>query len=103
MLPLSGIFEKNKKQCKSPAVTGKTKCRFHGGKSTGPKTPEGLQRIIDANTDHGLYTRFMREQQRKESIALLKLEQRMVELGMISSKKAGRKPLGFHKITTGSS
>jgi hypothetical protein len=28
--------------------TGKTRCKFHGGKSTGPKTPEGRARIAEA-------------------------------------------------------
>ena len=32
------------------------KCRLHGGKSTGPRTPEGLQRMRAAKTKHGRYT-----------------------------------------------
>jgi len=30
--------------CKAPAVRGKSRCRMHGGLSTGPKTPEGRAR-----------------------------------------------------------
>ena len=30
-----------KLQCRAPAIKGKTKCRFHGGRSTGAKTTEG--------------------------------------------------------------
>ena len=28
---------------------------MHGGASTGPRTPEGLQRIVKARTVHGAY------------------------------------------------
>ena len=37
----------------SPAIKGKTKCRFHGGRSTGSKTLEGKGRQIAANTNTG--------------------------------------------------
>jgi hypothetical protein len=32
------------------------RCRFHGGMSTGARTAEGLRRIKEANTKHGLYS-----------------------------------------------
>jgi hypothetical protein len=35
---------------------GNTRCRMHGGASTGPRTPEGLQRIVRARTKHGSYS-----------------------------------------------
>ena len=31
------------------------RCRMHGGKSTGPRTPEGKARMRLAITTHGLY------------------------------------------------
>jgi hypothetical protein len=31
-------------------------CRLHGGLSTGPKTPEGIERIRSANVLHGNYS-----------------------------------------------
>lgn len=34
--------------CKAKALPGKTRCRFHGGLSTGPKTSEGRERIAKA-------------------------------------------------------
>ena len=34
--------------CKAKALPGKTRCKFHGGMSTGPKTAEGRQKIADA-------------------------------------------------------
>lgn len=41
--------------CRNPAVRGKRVCRMHGGKSTGPLTLQGIQRIKEATTTHGLY------------------------------------------------
>jgi hypothetical protein len=39
---------------------GNGRCRLHGGLSTGPKTPEGLARIVVARTVHGGYGAEMR-------------------------------------------
>ena len=48
----------------------------HGGPSTGPRTPEGLQRIVKARTVHGRYGAEMRELRRL--MRLLDEEQRRV-------------------------
>jgi hypothetical protein len=45
--------KRTKLQCRAPAIKGKTKCRFHGGRSTGAKTAEGRARIAAAHTVHG--------------------------------------------------
>jgi hypothetical protein len=49
--------------CKGPAMPN-GRCRMHGGASTGPRTPEGLQRIVQARTVHGRYGAEMRELRR---------------------------------------
>jgi len=41
---------------------GKTKCRLHGGRGTGSRTPEGKARQIAANTKHVNETRAQREE-----------------------------------------
>ena len=41
--------KRTKLRCCAPAIKGKTKCRFHGGKSTGAKTAEGRARIPAAH------------------------------------------------------
>ena len=41
--------------CQAPALHGKLRCRLHGGRSTGPRTPEGLANIRAARTIHGNY------------------------------------------------
>jgi hypothetical protein len=42
--------------CKNPAVTGKARCRMHGGKSTGAKTPEGRAKLRALHWKHGRAT-----------------------------------------------
>lgn len=46
--------------CRQPAMVN-GRCRFHGGKSTGPKTSEGLQAISKSKYTHGLYSRETQE------------------------------------------
>ena len=38
--------------CQNPAIGGRTRCKLHGGKSTGPKSIEGKARVVAANTTH---------------------------------------------------
>ena len=35
-------------ECRNKSEPGKRRCKFHGGKSTGAKTPEGIARIAEA-------------------------------------------------------
>ena len=42
--------------CRAPAIRGKLRCRMHGGRSTGPRTEEGLARLRAARTIHGHYS-----------------------------------------------
>ena len=39
--------------CQKPAIRGRGRCQLHGGKSTGPRTPEGKARSIAAHTKLG--------------------------------------------------
>ena len=39
--------------CQNPAIGGRDRCKLHGGRSTGPRTPEGKQRIVDVHWKHG--------------------------------------------------
>jgi hypothetical protein len=34
--------------CRNWAIQGKTRCKFHGGMSTGPRTPVGKARVVAA-------------------------------------------------------
>jgi len=53
--PRCGAKTRKGTPCKSPAMSN-GRCRMHGGKSTGPRTPEGLERSRNANFKHGLYS-----------------------------------------------
>lgn len=46
---LCGAKTKAGGPCQRPAVSGKRRCRLHGGLSTGPKTAEGKAKIREAN------------------------------------------------------
>ncbi len=54
-LPKCGAKTRLKGSCKSPAMRN-GRCRMHGGKSTGPRTEEGKERISKANFKHGEYS-----------------------------------------------
>jgi hypothetical protein len=55
------------------------RCRLHGGRSTGPKTAEGLERLRAARTTHGRYS--AENRQVAAMIRALKAEaKRLVEL-----------------------
>ena len=43
--------------CQNPAIKGPGRCKLHGGKSTGPRAPEGKARTIAARTKHGRRSR----------------------------------------------
>lgn len=80
-------------QCRAPAAKGKTKCRFHGGASTGPKTQQGRQRCADAKTIHGNETRKARAACAESMRRLRALEDLGFALGILKGNRTrGRKP-----------
>jgi hypothetical protein len=75
------MSKRTRVQCGGPAIKGKTKCRFHGGRSTGPVTDQGKQRCAQAKTIHGRQTRLKRQQER-DGLALVRLYAQILrELG----------------------
>ena len=85
--------KRTKQQCRAPASKGKTKCRFHGGASTGPKTTEGRQRCAEAKTIHGNETRQARTKRSLTSARLAVLEAVGHQMGFMSGTRTrGRKP-----------
>ena len=90
-------------QCGRPALkSSKTqKCQFHGGRSTGPKTDAGRQRIADAQTTHGRETNAARQLRSRGSLRLAQLEDAMHVLGMTTANRIrGRKPNGYIPLRT---
>ena len=87
----SAKSKRSQERCRNPAIKGKTKCKHHGGRSTGSKTPEGKTRQIAANTKHGDETRAIREERSTKLAELYELEMLGRELGLISGRMVGRK------------
>src|SRR5262249_11371713 len=61
--PRCGARTRQHKPCAAAAMPN-GRCRFHGGLSTGPKTPEGIERIRRARTIHGMYSAKAKAEQR---------------------------------------
>lgn len=94
---------RTKEQCGRPALkTSNTqKCQFHGGRSTGPKTAEGRQRISEVQTVHGKDTKAAKSERSLASLRLAQLEDAMHVLGMTSAPRSrGRKPNGYTPLKT---
>jgi hypothetical protein len=60
------------KPCRAAAMPN-SRCKVHGGKSTGPRTPEGLERSRRANWKHGYYSREAKAERSRVRAAILAL------------------------------
>ena len=88
----SAKSKRSQERCCNPAIKGKTKCRHHGGRSTGSRTPEGKARQIAANTIHGRETRALREERSAKLAELYEIEKKMRSMDMIEGSWVSRKP-----------
>jgi hypothetical protein len=55
LMPRCGAKTRKGSSCLNFPIAGKRRCKFHGGKSCGPRTAEGRAAIAKANTKHGRY------------------------------------------------
>jgi hypothetical protein len=53
--PRCGAKTRRGTPCQCPAMIN-GRCRLHGGRSSGPKTPAGRKRISETNRKHGAYS-----------------------------------------------
>ena len=77
--PRCGALNRAGGRCQAPAMRGKKRCRFHGGKSTGPRTPEGLERSRLANWKHGRRSAAAAAE-RSEAVRIRRELRRLIEL-----------------------
>ena len=94
---------RTKQQCGRPALkSSKTqKCQFHGGRSSGPKTPEGKARIAASHTVHGEDSKSARTERSAASCRISRLEDAMHVLGMIDQPRSrGRKARDYVPVKT---
>ena len=76
--------------CQRAAYKHNGRCALHGGRSTGPRTQRGLQRISEANLKHGRQTkdklaaqRHAAEVGRRVMGELKRIEQQIVDAGLM--------------------
>ena len=55
--------------CQNPAIKGRGRCKLHGGRSTGARSPQGKARVAAAHTTHG-----KRSKAHLEKVRAIKLE-----------------------------
>lgn len=99
----TAMSKRTKEQCGRPALKSSTtqKCQFHGGRGSGPKTPEGRQRVAQAHTVHGRETRQIRQERSQTALRLAQLEDMMHVLGMTTATRSrGRKPSSYWPVKT---
>jgi len=92
-----------KEQCGKPAMKSSRtqKCTHHGGRSTGPKTLGGKQRIAQAHLIHGKSTKTAKAKYAQDSAKVSMLEDCLHLLKMTDAKRRqGRKAKGYQPINT---
>ena len=95
------MSKRTRLQCRAPAERGKRVCRFHGARSTGPKTEEGRLRIARAKTQHGDETRQARAERSGMSAKILAMEDILFLINAATGPRTrGRKPASYTPITT---
>ncbi len=91
---------RTKQQCAKPALKGKAVCQFHGGRSTGPRSKEGKDRIRATHWKHGEETQKAKAERSAKSVMLRYL----TDLGNHCSlfykqlKTRGRPPSGYKQL-----
>jgi hypothetical protein len=90
------MSKRTRQQCGAPAEKGKRVCRFHGARSTGPKTEEGRRRIARSKIKTGQYSHEALEASSQSLSLIRQLEDAMHLLAMTSAPRTrGRKPRGY--------
>ena len=74
--PRCGARTRSGKPCRSPAVSGKRRCRMHGG-APGSGAPRGNKNAMK----HGLYTRKAIKERRKMKDFLRQVRQQLQAIG----------------------
>jgi hypothetical protein len=67
-------------RCQNFAVKNKTVCWIHGGKSTGPSTPKGREKIQKLKMKHGLYSQNAAEERKRFRELLLQAKKTLQEV-----------------------
>jgi hypothetical protein len=82
--PRCGAKTRRGTPCRGPKVRNRTRCRLHGGLSTGPKTPEGIERIRRAVTKHGRYSAASKLERRYTRLLVKRCRETLAELAEVA-------------------
>ena len=77
--PRCGARRRDGETCRGAAMAN-GRCRMHGGPSTGPRTPEGLERSRRSNWKHGYYSA-KAKRVRREARRQLQLLRQLIAAG----------------------
>jgi hypothetical protein len=80
--PRCGAKTRRGTPCRAPAMSN-GRCRLHGGKSTGPRTAEGLERCRQAHWKHGIYSAQARAERQRVSAFLKKCDEAIKEIAQL--------------------
>ena len=69
--------------CQKHPIAGRTRCRLHGGRSTGPRTPEGKAACAAAHWKHGRRSKAYAEARKQIWTNLRNVEKAMRDEGII--------------------
>jgi len=69
--------------CQKHPIAGRTRCRLHGGLSTGPRTPEGKAACIATHWKHGRRSKAFVEARKQIWTELRRVEKEMRGSGII--------------------
>ena len=98
-LKCSAKSKRTGKGCMAPAMRGKAVCKTHGGRSTGPRSVDGIERIRLAQLKHGERTKEAVAESRRMSAKMLYLRDIGDHVGMFEGTHTrGRKPTGYIKL-----
>ena len=70
--------------CQNPTIKGRSRCKLHGGLSTGPRTAEGKARAAAGHTKHGRRSRGHVEMVKKINSELRRITYELKRGGWIS-------------------
>jgi len=96
--PRCGAQTRRGTSCLAPAMQN-GRCRMHGGKSTGPKTAEGIQRIRDAHLKHGFFSKESIEERKRFNGLLKKYEELLEKIKYDESLEASEVERSVVKAT----
>lgn len=95
--------KRSQQQCSRPALSESpsAKCSFHGGRSSGPTSESGRQRVAQANTTHGRLSKKARQATARISAEISALEDVARLLGLVDgARQPGRKSSQYKPVHT---